>query len=262
MPAHEEIPLKDLSSSNSPPSTQQPKQPQSQTHRDKPRKTSIPIFHTVLVFILLASFFPNLIVPLFHLPFKLLTSPSVQTSLPQQQPNQISATMSWTQKTLNLKPRSRGSYLITDEITSQLPEIRTIKTGLLHLFAQHTSCALTLNENWDEDVRADMSDSLDRIVPEDKGGRQGLYRHDAEGSDDMPVCWIFWKPSNGFMKGYGANNIFSQAHVKSALIGASVSIPITNGRLATGTWQGIWFLEFRAAKHSRKVLATIQGEKM
>jgi secondary thiamine-phosphate synthase enzyme len=85
-----------------------------------------------------------------------------------------------------------------------------------------------------------MSDALDRIVPEDKKGRggSGLYRHDAEGSDDMP------------------------AHIKSALIGASVTIPITNGRLATGTWQGIWYLEFRAAKHSRKVVATIQGEKM
>jgi secondary thiamine-phosphate synthase enzyme len=83
-----------------------------------------------------------------------------------------------------------------------------------------------------------MSDTLDRIVPEDKGARQGLYRHSAEGSDDMP------------------------AHVKSALIGASVSIPITDGRLATGTWQGIWYLEFRKAKHSRKVVATIQGEKM
>lgn len=81
-----------------------------------------------------------------------------------------------------------------------------------------------------------MSDALDRIVPEDRKG--GVYRHDAEGPDDMP------------------------AHVKSALVGASVTIPITNGRLATGTWQGIWYLEFRAMKHSRKVVATIQGEKM
>jgi secondary thiamine-phosphate synthase enzyme len=82
-----------------------------------------------------------------------------------------------------------------------------------------------------------MSDALDRIVPEDKSGREGLYRHDAEGSDDMP------------------------AHVKSALVGASVSIPITDGRLNTGTWQGIWYLEFRRAKHARRVVATIQGEK-
>jgi len=110
---------------------------------------------------------------------------------------------------------------------------------LLNLFIQHTSCALSLNENYDEDVRADMSDALDRIAPEDRNGRggQGLYRHDAEGPDDMP------------------------AHIKSALIGASVTIPITNGELNTGTWQGIWYLEFRASKHSRKVVATIQGEK-
>lgn len=90
------------------------------------------------------------------------------------------------QKSLTLPSRSRGSYLITDDITKQLPEIKNFKTGLLNLFVQHTSCALSLNENWDQDVRADMSDALDRIVPEDKKG-QGLYRHDAEGSDDMPV---------------------------------------------------------------------------
>jgi len=96
-----------------------------------------------------------------------------------------------------------------------------------------------MNENWDEDVRADMSDALDRIVPMDDGkAGKGLYRHDAEGKDDMP------------------------AHVKSALIGSSVTIPITDGKLATGTWQGIWYLEFRTSKHSRKVVATIQGEKM
>ena len=141
------------------------------------------------------------------------------------------------QKSLTLTPRARGSYLITPEILTSLPEIKTYKTGLLHLFIQHTSCALSLNENYDSDVRADMSDALDRIVPEDKKG-QGLYRHDAEGSDDMP------------------------AHVKSALVGASISVPITNGKLATGTWQGIWYLEFRDSKHTRKVVATIQGEKM
>ncbi|KAF6229795.1 hypothetical protein HO173_011225 [Letharia columbiana] len=94
-----------------------------------------------------------------------------------------------------------------------------------------------MNENWDDDVRADMSDALDGMVKEDKAGK-GIYRHDAEGSDDMP------------------------AHIKSSLIGASVSVPISNGKLATGTWQGIWFLEFRNMKQKRKVLATIQGEKM
>ncbi|KAF4262822.1 hypothetical protein CNMCM8812_000305 [Aspergillus fumigatus] len=145
------------------------------------------------------------------------------------------AKMSWFQKTFTLPPRSRGSYLITDEVLSQLPEIRNYKVGMLNLFVQHTSCALSLNENWDEDVRADMSDALDRIVPTDRKGN--LYRHSAEGEDDMP------------------------AHIKSALVGASVNIPITNGRLATGTWQGIWYLEFRTSRHTRKVVATIQGEK-
>ncbi|KAK2763210.1 hypothetical protein FQN54_009846 [Arachnomyces sp. PD_36] len=142
---------------------------------------------------------------------------------------------SWFQRSITLPSRSRGSYLVTDHIVSELPELRNYKVGILNLFIQHTSCALSLNENWDEDVREDMSDALDRIAPEDRKGN--LYRHSAEGLDDMP------------------------AHIKSALVGASVSIPITNGRLATGTWQGIWYLEFRASKHSRRVVATIQGEK-
>ncbi|KAK0127481.1 hypothetical protein ONS96_007018 [Cadophora gregata f. sp. sojae] len=144
--------------------------------------------------------------------------------------------MSWFQKSLTLPSKSRGSYLVTDTIVKDLPEIKNYKVGLLNLFIQHTSCALSLNENWDEDVREDMSNALDRIAPEDRKG--SLYRHSAEGPDDMP------------------------AHIKSALIGASVTIPIKDGKLATGTWQGIWYLEFRASKHQRKVVATIQGEKM
>ncbi|KAK4165394.1 hypothetical protein QBC43DRAFT_315916 [Cladorrhinum sp. PSN259] len=144
----------------------------------------------------------------------------------------------WTQKHITLPPKSRGSYLITDLIVQQLqPELRQYKVGLLNLFVQHTSCALSLNENWDEDVRADMSDTLDRIVPEAGPNGEELYRHSCEGPDDLP------------------------AHVKSALIGASVTIPIKDGKLCTGTWQGIWYLEFRAQKHTRKVVATIQGEK-
>lgn len=107
-----------------------------------------------------------------------------------------------------------GSYLITSEIAGQLPELANYKMGLLTLFIQHTSCALSLNENWDSDVRLDMSDALDRIVPEDRKN-EGIYRHDSEGSDDMP------------------------AHVKSALVGASVTVPITDGQLALGTWQGM-----------------------
>lgn len=145
--------------------------------------------------------------------------------------------MSWAQKQFTLPPRSRGSYLVTDHVVSSVPEIRQYKVGLLNLFVQHTSCALSLNENWDDDVRADMSDALDRIAPEAGPKGEDLYRHSAEGSDDMP------------------------AHIKSALIGASVTIPIKDGKLATGTWQGIWYLEFRQVKHTRRVVATIQGEK-
>ncbi|KAJ4304168.1 hypothetical protein N0V88_001778 [Collariella sp. IMI 366227] len=143
----------------------------------------------------------------------------------------------WYQKQFTLPSRSRGSYLITDTVLKELPELREYKVGLLNLFIQHTSCALSLNENWDEDVRTDMSDALDRIAPEAGPKGEALYRHDDEGPDDMP------------------------AHVKSALIGASVTIPIKDGKLCTGTWQGIWYLEFRAMKHSRRVVATIQGEK-
>ncbi|KIW79819.1 secondary thiamine-phosphate synthase enzyme [Fonsecaea pedrosoi CBS 271.37] len=113
----------------------------------------------------------------------------------------------WFQKTFTLPAKSRGSYLITDQVVSSLPEIKEYKVGLLNLFVQHTSCALSLNENWDSDVREDMSDALDRIAPEDRKGN--LYRHSAEGLDDMP------------------------AHIKSALIGASVTIPITDGALNT-----------------------------
>ena len=153
-----------------------------------------------------------------------------------QQPQIAPPTMSWLQKTFTLPPKTRGSYLITTEVEKALPEIKTIKTGILHLFLQHTSAGLSLNENWDSEVREDMSDALDRIVPEDKTGE--LYRHSCEGSDDMP------------------------AHVKSALVGASVSVPITDGRLNLGTWQGIWFLEFRRQRHTRKVVGTVQGEKM
>ena len=93
--------------------------------------------------------------------------------------------MAWFQKTFTLPSQSRGSFLITDQVVKQLPEIKDYKVGLLHLFIQHTSCALSLNENWDSDVREDMSDALDRIAPEDRKGN--LYRHSAEGLDDMPV---------------------------------------------------------------------------
>ncbi|EHK48900.1 hypothetical protein TRIATDRAFT_213429 [Trichoderma atroviride IMI 206040] len=177
------------------------------------------------------ALFPNSIYYIWTLPLSLVFT------RPPPPADSTTPTMSWFQKQITLPAQSRGSYLITDQIVSALPEIKGYKVGLLNLFVQHTSCALSLNENWDEDVRADMSDALDRIAPDFGGKGEALYRHDAEGPDDMP------------------------AHIKSALIGASVTVPIQNGKLATGTWQGIWYLEFRASKHQRRIVATIQGEK-
>lgn len=95
----------------------------------------------------------------------------------------------WFQKTISLPSKSRGSYLITDTILKELPELKGYKVGLLNLFIQHTSCALSLNENYDEDVRRDMSDALDRLAPEDESKDESLYRHSDEGKDDMPVSF-------------------------------------------------------------------------
>lgn len=163
---------------------------------------------------------------------------SCLTAIPQSQapaPVLPESKMAWFQKQFTLPTKSRGSYLITDHVLKEVPEIKDYKIGVLNLFVQHTSCGLSMNENWDSEVREDMSDALDRLAPEDRKG--DLYRHSAEGLDDMP------------------------AHIKSSLIGSSVTVPITNGKLNTGTWQGIWYLEFRSSKHARKVVATIQGEK-
>ncbi|TGO29959.1 hypothetical protein BPAE_0009g00560 [Botrytis paeoniae] len=222
-----------MPSSNSSSSAQPDKD---ENPRLNPQPTSsFPILYILFVLIFLIALFPPLFHALWTLPLKLLL-PSTYSSALSPARYTKPAIMSWTQKTISLPSKSRGSYLVTDHIVSSIPEIKNYKVGLLNLFIQHTSCAISLNENWDEDVRADMSDALDRIAPEDRKGE--LYRHSAEGLDDMP------------------------AHIKSALVGASVTIPITNGKLNTGTWQGIWYLEFRSSKHTRKVVATIQGEKM
>ncbi|KAI1393703.1 uncharacterized protein F4822DRAFT_21453 [Hypoxylon trugodes] len=196
----------------------------------------------ILLFVLLLAFFPGAFHYVFTLPFTIFfphsqTSDRREPTATTTPPSTSVPTMSWFQKQFTLPPKSRGSYLITDHIVNSVPEISQYKVGLLNLFVQHTSCALSLNENWDDDVRADMSDALDRIAPEAGPKGEDLYRHSAEGSDDMP------------------------AHIKSALIGASVTIPIKDGKLATGTWQGIWYLEFRQMRHTRRVVATIQGEK-
>ena len=152
-------------------------------------------FTLVSVLILALALFPGVPQFLLGLPVRLLLYPFKSTSTPVvvvQCPAGCVPTShldnmstSWFQKTFTLPSKSRGSYLVTDQVVSSLPEIKDYKVGLLNLFIQHTSCALSLNENWDDDVRADMSDALDRIAPEDKKGN--LYRHSAEGLDDMPV---------------------------------------------------------------------------
>lgn len=120
--------------------------------------------------------------------------------------------MSWFQKKFTLPPRSRGCYLITDHVMAEVPEIRDYKVGLLHLFVQHTSCGLSLNENWDDDVRADMSDALDRIAPADRKGN--LYRHSAEGEDDMPVRGSILLHISPALKcfPFSGNYLFSEFH--------------------------------------------------
>ncbi len=138
----------------------------------------------------------------------------------------------WIQKTLHLSPRPRGFHLISDEILAQLPEIAQLRVGLLHLFIQHTSAALTLNENADPTVRQDFESHFNHMVPEN----QPWYRHTDEGPDDMP------------------------AHLKASILGPSLSIPLSNGRPALGTWQGIYLCEHRNHGGSRRLVATAQGE--
>lgn len=127
----------------------------------------------------------------------------------------------------SLSAKRRGCHLITKEILEQLPTLPPI--GLLNLFVKHTSCALSINENADPDVRTDMEKILNKMVPEN----QPFYDHTLEGDDDMP------------------------AHAKSSLFGVSLNIPITNGRLNLGTWQGIYLCEFREHGGARKIVATI-----
>ena len=156
------------------------------------------LFNLLFLGIFILAFFPGLLQFLIKLPLYpfLSGSPAPEPPLsPLQSPvcppgclpvaSEIMSSPSWFQKTITLPSKSRGSYLITDSIVSQLPEIRNYKVGLLNLFIQHTSAALSMNENWDSEVREDMSDAMDRLVPQDKKG--DLYRHSAEGPDDMPV---------------------------------------------------------------------------
>lgn len=134
------------------------------------------------------------------------------------------------QHLFTLRPRSRGFHLVTDEIRSHLPELP--RTGLLHLFIRHTSAGLSINENADPDVRQDLNAIFDRLVRE----RESYYSHTLEGDDDIP------------------------AHAKSTLTGVDLTIPIVDGRLGLGTWQGIYLCEFRNRASGRQIVATILGE--
>lgn len=134
-----------------------------------------------------------------------------------------------TQKEFTLTPHRRGFHLVTDEIVSNLPPLP--EAGLLHLFIKHTSAALSINENADPDVQTDMTAIFDRLVRE----REPYYQHTCEGDDDMP------------------------AHAKSTLVGASLTIPISHGRLNMGIWQGIYLCEFRNRGGGRRIVATVVG---
>ena len=137
------------------------------------------------------------------------------------------------QKEIKLKARPRGFHLVTDEILEQLKELRNFRTGFLQVFIKHTSAGLTINENADPTVREDFESHFNKMVPED----QPYYKHTLEGPDDMP------------------------AHIKASLLDTSLQIPITNGKLNLGTWQGIYLCEHRNHGGSRKLVLTIMGER-
>ena len=138
----------------------------------------------------------------------------------------------WLQRNITLAPRRRGFHLITDEILQQLPELERFKMGVAHIFIQHCSASLTINENADPTVRSDMEAHFNHIAPQD----QPYYQHTYEGPDDMP------------------------AHIKASLLGASVSIPIQNGQLALGIWQGVYLGEHRDHGGKRHLVVTLNGE--
>lgn len=138
----------------------------------------------------------------------------------------------WIQKEITLSQKPRGFHLITGEILKQLPEIKNISVGLLNIFIKHTSASLTINENADPDVRVDLESYFNRLAPENAS----YYSHTSEGADDMP------------------------AHIKSSLLGNSITVPIKNGMLNLGTWQGIYLCEHRNHGGSRKLVLTLNGD--
>ena len=137
----------------------------------------------------------------------------------------------WIQREIQLPPVARGFHIVTRYVLEQLPELRDVEIGLLHVFIKHTSASISINENADPDVPIDLESAFNSIAPEDFP-----YQHTCEGPDDMP------------------------AHVKASMIGNSLSIPVSNGRLAVGTWQGIYLCEHRNRGGGRKLVLTLQGQ--
>ncbi len=140
--------------------------------------------------------------------------------------------MEWMQRRVTLDPKPRGFHLVTDEVLGQMPEIRDVEVGILHVFIQHTSASLTINENAAPAVRGDMERHFNEMVPEE----QPYYQHTIEGSDDMP------------------------AHIKASMLDTSLSIPVQDGQLALGTWQGIYLNEHRDNGGARSLMLTLRGE--
>jgi secondary thiamine-phosphate synthase enzyme len=138
----------------------------------------------------------------------------------------------WVQRELSLRPRERGFHLITREVLEAVPELQRLQVGLLHVFIRHTSASLTLNENASPDVRDDFEAHFDAVVPEDAP----YWTHTIEGPDDMP------------------------AHIKASLLGPSLTLPVSRGRLAVGTWQGIYLCEHRDHGGARSLIVTLSGE--
>lgn len=137
----------------------------------------------------------------------------------------------WLQRRISLTPRPRGFHLITDEVIAQVPELRNLEVGLVHFLLQHTSASLSINENADSSVRRDMESHFNQLAPEDAP----YYEHTCEGPDDMP------------------------AHIKSGLLGSELTLPVSQGRLQLGTWQGLYLGEHRNQAGSRTLVVTVQG---
>ena len=137
----------------------------------------------------------------------------------------------WMQREIQLPAYPRGFHIVTGDVVEALPELRDVEVGLLHVFIKHTSASISINENADPDVPLDLESAFNSIAPENFP-----YRHTCEGPDDMP------------------------AHVKAAMLGSSLSIPINNGRLCVGTWQGIFLCEHRNHGGRRKLVLTLQGQ--